>query len=111
MTFNNEFYQDKIILVTGGAGSIGAAIVRKLIDCHVKTIRVLDNNETGLYHLENSLRSNKVRTFVGDIRDPKRLKRAIEDVDIVFHAAALKHVPLSTTRSKPCKQTSSAPRM
>jgi UDP-N-acetylglucosamine 4,6-dehydratase len=94
MTFNNEFYKDKIILVTGGAGSIGAAIVRKLLDCDVETIRILDNNETGLYYLENSLRSNLVRTFVGDVRDPKRLKRAIEDVGVVFHAAALKHVPL-----------------
>jgi UDP-N-acetylglucosamine 4,6-dehydratase/5-epimerase len=94
MTFDNEFYKDKIILVTGGAGSIGAALVRKLLDCDVKTIRVLDNNETGLFYLENSLRSDKVRTFVGDIRDPKRLKRSIEDADVVFHAAALKHVPL-----------------
>jgi UDP-N-acetylglucosamine 4,6-dehydratase len=91
---HDEFYKDKIILVTGGAGSIGAEIVRKLLTCSVKTIRVLDNNETGLFYLEDSLESDKVRTFVGDIRDSKRLERAIEDVDIVFHAAALKHVPL-----------------
>jgi UDP-N-acetylglucosamine 4,6-dehydratase len=91
---HDEFYEDKIILVTGGAGSVGGEIVRKLLTCSVETIRVLDNNETGLFYLENRLDSDKVRTFVGDIRDSKRLKRAIEDVDIVFHAAALKHVPL-----------------
>ena len=94
MTSHDKFYKDKIILVTGGAGSIGAKIVSKLLTLGVKTIRVLDNNETGLFYLENSLESDKLRTFVGDIRDSNRLKRAIEDVDIVFHAAALKHVPL-----------------
>jgi FlaA1/EpsC-like NDP-sugar epimerase len=98
--------------VTGEAGSIGAAIVRKLLDCDVETIRILDNNETGLYYLENSLRSNLVRTFVGDVRDPKRLKRAIEDVGVVFHAAALKYVPLCEYNPfEAVQQTLSAPRM
>jgi len=88
------FYNDKTILVTGGAGSIGREIVRKLLQFKIKAVRVLDNNETGLFDLEQELQSNRIRTFVGDIRDKDRLKRAVENVDIIFHAAALKHVPL-----------------
>jgi len=89
-----KFYQDKTILVSGGAGSIGSAIVRKILEFEPKTVRALDINETGLFELEQSLKSQKLRLFIGDIRDRERLRRAIEGVDIVFHAAALKHVPL-----------------
>jgi FlaA1/EpsC-like NDP-sugar epimerase len=90
----DNFYKDKIILVTGGAGSIGSHLVRRLLDLEPKVIRVLDNNETGLFDLEEELQSEKIRSFIGDIRDEERLKRALEGVNIVFHAAALKHVPL-----------------
>lgn len=90
----NNFYKDKTILVTGGAGSIGSELVRNLLEFDPKVIRVLDNNEAGLFDLEQELPSEKIRAFVGDVRDNERLRRAFEDVDIVFHAAALKHVPL-----------------
>ncbi|MBP2044984.1 UDP-N-acetylglucosamine 4,6-dehydratase family protein [Methanobacterium aggregans] len=89
-----SFYEDKIVLVTGGSGSIGREIVKKLVGLNPKAIRVLDNNETALFDLEQELKSDKIRTLIGDIRDKDRLKRAFEDVDIIFHAAALKHVPL-----------------
>ncbi len=90
----NNFYKDKNILVTGGTGSIGSEIVKKLIKLNPRIIRVLDNNETALFELEQELNSKKIRTFIGDIRDKERLKRAFEHVDIVFHAGALKHVSL-----------------
>ncbi len=89
-----SFYEDKTILVSGGVGSIGSEIVKKLLEYNPKVVRVLDNNETGLFDLEQKLQSEKLRFFVGDIKDKERLKRAIEGVDIVLHAAALKHVPL-----------------
>lgn len=89
-----DFYEGKTTLVTGGAGSIGSQIVRKVLRYKPKVVRVLDNNETGLFELQHELQSENLRLFVGDVRDKERLKRAIEDVDIVFHAAALKHVPL-----------------
>ncbi len=89
-----SFYEDKIIIVTGGTGSIGSEIVRELLEFNPKVVRVLDNNETGLFELEQELNSDKIRTFMGDIRDKERLLRAFEGVDIVFHAGALKHVPL-----------------
>lgn len=89
-----EFYKGKKCLVTGGSGSIGQKIVKELLKFDVNTIRILDNNETALFDFENELNSSKIRTFVGDIRDLNRLERAFKDIDIVFHAAAYKHVPL-----------------
>lgn len=90
----SNFYKDKTILVTGGMGSIGKEIVKSLLKFNPKAVRVLDINETALFDLEQELNTSKIRAFLGDIRDKSRLKRAIEGVDIVFHAAALKHVPL-----------------
>jgi len=90
----NEFYRNKTILVTGGAGSIGSEVVRRLIPLKPKAIRVFDNNETGLFDLEQELNCKSLRSFIGDVRDKERLARAMENVDIVFHGAALKHVPL-----------------
>ena len=89
-----SFYKDKVVLVTGGTGSIGSEIVKKVLEHSPKAVRVLDNNETSLFELEQELNSNKIRTLIGDIRDNERLMRALEGVDIVFHAGALKHVPL-----------------
>jgi len=89
-----SFYEDKTILVTGGVGSIGSDIVRRILEYNPKVVRVLDINETGLFDFEQELRPEKFRPLVGDVRDKERLKRAVEDIDIVFHAAALKHVPL-----------------
>lgn len=88
-------FEGKTILVTGGAGSIGSEIVRQLSKFNPKAVRVMDINETGLFELEQELNDRvRVALFVGDVRDKDRLNRAMENVDIVFHAAALKHVHL-----------------
>ena len=91
---SETFYHNKTVLVTGGAGSIGRELVKQLIRLETKSVRVFDNNETGVFDLEQELKSAKLRPLIGDIRDKERLERAMESVDIVFHAAALKHVPL-----------------
>lgn len=88
------YYKDKVLLVTGGAGSIGSEITKKVLEYNPSVIRVLDNNETALFELEEELNSDKLRVFYGDVRDKDRLKRAFDNVDIIFHAGALKHVPL-----------------
>ena len=91
----NEIFENKTILITGGTGSIGSEIVKKLLTTNSKSIRVLSNNEHELYTLRNEIKENsKIRYLLGDIRDYKRLLVATDAADIVFHAAALKHVPL-----------------
>ena len=88
-------FKNKKILVTGGTGSIGSELVRKLLEFNPKVIRVLSNDENAQFDLEQELKEyGNLRFLVGDVRDKERLKMATEEVDIVFHAAALKHVPL-----------------
>src|SRR3989338_8887358 len=88
-------FKNKIIMVTGGTGSIGSEIVRQLLRYGPKQIRILSRNDSRQYHLLESIgHPRNVRALIGDIRDAQRLDLAFENVDIVFHAAALKHVPL-----------------
>lgn len=87
-------FRGKRILVTGGAGSIGSQIVKHLLTMNPEVVRVLDNNEYGVFNLQQEVSDKRLRFFIGDIRDRERIKRAMENIDIVFHAAALKHVPL-----------------
>ncbi len=89
-----NYFENKIILVTGGCGSIGSEIVRQLLKFKPKAIRIFDNDEANQFKLAQELKSNKIRSLIGDVRDYERVMRAMNDVDIVFHAAALKHVPL-----------------
>ena len=88
----NEF-KDKRILVTGGTGSIGSVIVRQLLKYDPKVIRVLSRDESKQYQLMHEFSSDpRVRLLIGDIRERERLDVALEGVDIIFHAAAMKHV-------------------
>ena len=89
-----NIFKDKKILVTGGTGSIGGEIVRRLLQYGPEVVRILSRDETKQFELEQELANpEKVRFLIGDVRDKDRLKRAFEDIDIVFHAAAMKHVP------------------
>ena len=90
-----NIFQGKNILVTGGTGSIGSEIVRKVLSFQPKVVRALSNDENSLFNLEQELKGNpNMRFLVGDVRDTERLRRAIENIDVVFHAAAPQHVPL-----------------
>lgn len=90
-----NFLRNKKILVTGGTGSIGSEIVRQVLKYGPTVVRVLDLDETKELELSMELKEygHRVRFLIGDVRDAKRLKWAVEDIDIIFHAAALKHVP------------------
>src|SRR3990167_1334073 len=85
------------ILVSGGCGSIGSVLVKELLEKHSpKQVRVLDNNEAGLFQAIRKYSENKqVRFLLGDVRDKDRVSWAMRNVDVVFHAAALKHVALN----------------
>ena len=94
LEIRKEQFGRKNILATGGVGSIGSEIVRHLLKYNPKVVRIFDNDETGLFNLQHELKDHEnVRYLVGDVRDKERLKRAVENIDIIFHAAALKHVP------------------
>jgi len=87
-------FRNKTILVTGGTGSIGSELVAQLLKFKPKQIRVLSRDESKQYYLQERLNYPKnLRLLIGDIRDKERLDLALRNVDIVFHAAALKHVP------------------
>ena len=83
----------KKILITGGTGSLGTALTKKLLDSKADTIRIFSRNESSQIQMESKFNDNRLRFLLGDIRDKERLIIAMEDIDIVFHAAALKHVP------------------
>lgn len=91
-----QMFKGKNILVTGGTGSIGSELVRRLLQFDPAVIRVFSNDENAQFELEHELKdhSGHLRFLVGDVRDKERLQRAAENIEIVFHAAALKHVPL-----------------
>jgi FlaA1/EpsC-like NDP-sugar epimerase len=91
----------KRILITGGTGSIGSTLVRELLsNYHPKQIRVFSRGDTKQFLLMQELAENApVNFLIGDVRDKDRLMRAMENVDIVFHCAALKHVPLCERNS------------
>ncbi len=85
----------KSVLVTGGTGSFGRAFVEKALTSKAKKVIIFSRDEQKHYNLERHFGSDKrVRFFVGDIRDRDRLQTALRDVDIVVHAAAMKHVPI-----------------
>jgi UDP-N-acetylglucosamine 4,6-dehydratase/5-epimerase len=88
-----NIFRNKTYLVTGGTGSFGSAMVRKLLNKSVKEIRVFSRDETKQEKLRIELKNSKVKFIIGDVRDIKSLKEACEGVDYVFHAAALKQVP------------------
>jgi UDP-N-acetylglucosamine 4,6-dehydratase/5-epimerase len=89
-----DFIKGKKILVTGGTGSIGSVIVKELLKYDPEVVRIFSRDEYKQFHLQHELGNDKLRFLIGDIRDKQRTIRATEDIDIVFHAAAMKHVPL-----------------
>ena len=84
----------KKILITGGTGSLGNALTSRLLKEDVDTIRIFSRNENKQNTMEAEFKDDRLRFLLGDVRDYSRLVRAMEDIDIVFHAAALKHVPI-----------------
>lgn len=91
----NSIYKDKKILVIGGTGTIGTHLVKRLLQEEPQVIRIFSRDEHKQYEMaiEFGKHSDRLRFLIGDVRDQQRLERAMEDIDYVFHLAAMKHVP------------------
>ena len=87
--------KNKTILVTGGAGSIGSHLVKKILDYPVKSVRVLDIDEHALFRLNRDVNNSRFRPLLGNILDKDRVEMAGNDVDIIFHLAAIKNIEIS----------------
>lgn len=88
-----SYLKGKNILITGGTGSIGQALAKKALLDGAKIVKIFSNDENGQYDMELELEQDKRLVFlIGDIRDEDRVNYIVKGVDIVFHAAALKHV-------------------
>jgi len=93
---NDELWSNKTILVTGGTGSFGQSFVRKILqEKNPKKIIVFSRDELKQFEMAQQFHDDRLRFFIGDIRDEKRLELAFDEVDIVVHAAAMKQVPIA----------------
>jgi UDP-glucose 4-epimerase len=87
-------FKDKILLITGGTGSFGNAVLNRfLYTVHFKEIRVFSRDEKKQEELRRRLSNPKVKFYIGDVRDYRSVETAVRGVDYIFHAAALKQVP------------------
>lgn len=88
----NNSLEGKTILVTGGTGSFGKNFIKKVLTLKVKKVIVFSRDELKQFEMAQEFTDSRIRFFIGDVRDKDRLYRAFDGVDIVIHAAALKHV-------------------
>ena len=86
-------FKDKILLITGGTGSFGNAVMKRFLDTDIKEIRIFSRDEKKQDDMRKQYKNSKLKFYIGDVRDLASIKNAMHDVDFVFHAAALKQVP------------------
>lgn len=86
-------FNDKTILITGGTGSFGNAVMKRFLNTEVKEIRIFSRDEKKQDDMRKQYKNDKLKFYIGDVRDISSIKNAMHDVDYVFHAAALKQVP------------------
>ncbi|MFD0799544.1 polysaccharide biosynthesis protein [Maribacter chungangensis] len=86
-------FKNKILLITGGTGSFGNAVLSRFLETDIKEIRIFSRDEKKQDDMRNQLNNEKVKFYIGDVRDYSSIDRAMRNVDYVFHAAALKQVP------------------
>ena len=86
-------YKNKTLLITGGTGSFGNAVLNQFIKSDIKEIRIFSRDEKKQDDMRRLYKSKKIKFFLGDVRDPLSIENAIIGANYVFHAAALKQVP------------------
>ena len=88
-----SYFKDKILLITGGTGSFGNMVLKRFLDSDIKEIRIFSRDEKKQDDMRHAMQNNKVKFYIGDVRDKRSVDGAMFGVDYVFHAAALKQVP------------------
>jgi len=93
MELNSKSFKDKVLMITGGTGSFGNAVLKKFLSSDLKEIRIFSRDEKKQEDMRIEYKNDKLNFIVGDIRDFKSINNAMEGVDYLFHAGALKQVP------------------
>lgn len=88
-----SIFKDKTLLITGGTGSFGNAVLKRFLDSDIREIRIFSRDEKKQDDMRHQLQSPKVKFYIGDVRDRRSVDSAMSGVDYIFHAAALKQVP------------------
>lgn len=86
-------FQDKVLLITGGTGSFGNAVLRRFLNSDLREIRILSRDEKKQDDMRKKYNSPKLKFYIGDVRDTQSVMNAVRGVDYIYHAAALKQVP------------------
>lgn len=86
-------FKDKTLLITGGTGSFGNAVLKRFLKTDIKEIRIFSRDEKKQDDMRRQYRNDKIKFYIGDVRDLASVKNAMHGVDYIFHAAALKQVP------------------
>ena len=86
-------FKNKTLLITGGTGSFGNAVLKKFLSTDINEIRIFSRDEKKQHDMRTELKNEKVKFYIGDVRDFSSISSALKGVDYVFHAAALKQVP------------------
>ena len=86
-------FKDKVLMITGGTGSFGNTVLKRFLSTEVREIRIFSRDEKKQEEMRLSLKNDKLRFYIGDVRDYASVHQAMKGVDYVFHAAALKQVP------------------
>jgi UDP-N-acetylglucosamine 4,6-dehydratase/5-epimerase len=89
----SSLFNNKTLMITGGTGSFGQAVLKRFLDTNVKEIRIFSRDEKKQEDMRIMLNNSKLRFYIGDVRDEVSLRQAMKGVNYVFHAAALKQVP------------------
>lgn len=93
MISDSDGFADRVLLITGGTGSFGNAVLRRFLGSGLQEIRIFSRDEKKQDDMRKRYQDAKIKFYVGDVRDPRSVAAAMRGVDYVFHAAALKQVP------------------
>ena len=86
-------FKDKVLLITGGTGSFGNAVLKRFLETDIKEIRIFSRDEKKQEDMRIKYKNDKIKFYIGDVRDYRSIDDAMDGVDFIFHAAALKQVP------------------